>query len=432
MERTIFKDLLKWKNKAKRKPLILQGARQVGKTWAMKEFGARYYENTAYVNLDNNPAMKASFERDSDISRILEDISIETGVQIIPDKTLIILDEVQEVPTALSALKYFYENAPEYHIMVAGSLLGVAIHKGVSFPVGKVNILRMYPLSFGEFVRAMGEDTLSKFIYDIQSDKNVTFRDKYSDLLKKYYFIGGMPEAIQSYIDEGDLDEVRQIQNEILALYENDFSKHIEKKSELERTRMVWNSLPMQLSKENKKFFFGKIKKGGRSAEFEVSIQWLVDCGLAHKVFCVSKPGVPLKSYTEFSAFKLFAADVGLLAAMSGLDARSILEGNRIFTEFKGALAEQYVLQELMVMGEYTPYYYSNEKSKNEIDFLIQDGKDVIPIEVKAEENLKSKSLRAFVEKFKFEKAIRFSMNNYRKQDYLTNIPLWNVEGIKT
>lgn len=430
MKRTIMKELVLWKDKMNRKPLILQGARQVGKTWVMKEFGRQNYKYVAYVNMDHNVHMKESFEKDFDVFRILEDIGIETHTKILPGETLIILDEIQEIPIALSCMKYFCENAPEYHIIAAGSLLGVALHKGISYPVGKVNLLTMYPLSFKEFLEAVGEERLADYVDTYDSEKNVTFKDKYVEYLKKYYYIGGMPEVVLTYIEERDYDEVRNVQKTILQLYESDFSKHIESKTELERTRMVWNSVPMQLAKENKKFFFGQIKKGARSAEFEVSIQWLIDCGLVYKVYCVEKPGMPLKAYTDFSSYKLFTLDIGLLGAMTDLDSESLLEGNRIFVEFKGALAEQYVHQQIVSTTKFVPYYYSNQKSRNEIDFLIQKKGNVIPIEVKAEENLKSKSLKAYTDKFNPEYAIRFSMSNYREQEWVINIPLWNVSGI--
>ena len=430
MKRTIMNELLIWKSKSNRKPLILQGARQVGKTWIMKEFGQQYYKYVAYVNMEHNIHMEESFKKDFDVERILEDIGIETNVKIIPGETLIILDEVQEIPLALSCLKYFYENKPEYHLIVAGSLLGVAMNKGISYPVGKVNLMTLYPLSFKEFLEALGEDKLAEFVDKPLSDKNIAFREKYIGYLKKYYYIGGMPEAVLTYIQEKDYSEVRAVQKEILRLYENDFSKHIDNKTELERTRMVWNSIPMQLAKENKKFFFGKIKKGARSSDFEVSIQWLIDCGLIYKVYCVKKPGMPLKAYTEFSAYKLFMLDVGLLGAMSELDAVSLLEGNQIFVEFKGAMAEQYVHQQIVSITPYVPYYYSNVKSRNEIDFLLQIKSFIVPIEVKAEENLRSKSLKAFVDKFESKPAIRLSMSGYREQDWLINIPLWNVSGL--
>lgn len=430
MNRTIMKDLVLWKNKPNRKPLILQGARQVGKTWIMKEFGRQNYKYVAYVNMDHNAHMQESFTKDFDVNRILEDIGIETHTKIIAGETLIILDEIQEIPLALSSLKYFCENAPEYHIIAAGSLLGVALHKGISYPVGKVNLMTMYPLSYKEFLEAIGEQKLAECVNQLHSDKHQTFREKYIACLKKYYYIGGMPEAVMTYIQEKDYDEVRNVQKTILHLYESDFSKHIESKTELERTRMVWNSVPMQLAKENKKFFFGQIRKGARSAEFEVSIQWLIDCGLLYKVYCVEKPGMPLKAYTDFSSYKLFMLDVGLLGAMSDLDSESLLEGNRIFTEFKGALAEQYVHQQIVCTTQYIPYYYSNQKSRNEIDFLLQIKSQVIPIEVKAEENLRSKSLRAYVDKFEPAYAIRVSMGGYREQDWLINIPLWGVSAL--
>jgi hypothetical protein len=422
-----MEDLMAWKQKANRKPLILQGARQVGKTWLMKEFGRENYKYVAYVNLDHNAHMRESFEKDFDVERILEDIGIETHTRIVAGETLIILDEIQEIPIALSCLKYFCENAPGQHVIAAGSLLGVAMHTGVSYPVGKVNLLTLYPLSYQEFLAAVGEEELARYAVEPDSDKQHIFRDKYVTYLKKYYYIGGMPEAVLTYIHERDYDEIRNVQKTILQLYENDFSKHIDSKTELERTRMVWNSIPMQLAKENKKFFFGKIKKGARSAEFEVSIQWLADCGLVYKVYCVEKPDVPLKAYTNFSAYKLFMVDVGLLGAMSDLNAESLLEGNRIFTEFKGALTEQYVHQQLMSTTNYTPYYYSNERSRNEIDFLLQIKSDVIPVEVKAEENLQSKSLKAYVDKFQPAYAIRISMCDYRKQDWLINTPLYGI-----
>ena len=430
MDRSIMDDLIKWKEKANRKPLILQGARQTGKTWIMKEFGRKCFEYTAYVNMDHNERMKLSFGQDFDVTRIIEDIGIETGVKIVPGKTLIILDEIQEVPLAISSLKYFCENAPEYHVIVAGSLLGVALHAGISYPVGKVNLLNMYPMSFKEFLMAVGEQALADAVDDPALPVHTTFRDKYVTWLKKYYYIGGMPEVVSSYVQERDYNEVRQIQKEILKVYEQDFGKHIENKTELERTRMVWNSIPVQLSKENKKFFFGKIKKGARSADFEVAIQWLIDCGLLYKVYCVNKPGMPLRAYQEFTSYKLFLVDVGLLGAMSSLDAKSILEGNRIFTEFKGALSEQYVHQQIVSCTSLEPFYYSNEQSNNEIDFLLQIGSGIVPVEVKAEENLNAKSLKAFIDKYDPERAIRISMKNYIVQEKIVNIPLWAVSGL--
>ncbi len=426
MERYAMKQLEEWYNRKNRKPLILKGARQVGKTWLMKEFGRTHFKYTAYVNFDNNENMASVFDGDYDVDRILMAINIETGVKIVPEETLIIFDEIQENPKAIAALKYFYENVPEYAIIAAGSLLGVAIHKGISFPVGKVDTLELNPFSFREFLLAVGEEGLVRLIDEKNISLMENFKDKYIDWLKKYYYIGGMPEVVESFVAEKDFMEVRRLQNRIIEMYEADFSKHTTT-NELPRIRMVWNSIPMQLAKENKKFFFGKIKEGARAKDFEIAIEWLLDCGLIKKVYNVSKPAMPLKAYTEFSAFKLFLLDVGLLAAMSELDAKSILEGNSIFIEFKGALTEQYVLQQLIADTEYTPYYFSESKSEGEIDFLIQKGKEIVPIEVKAEENLKAKSLKVYCDKFKPQTAIRTSMSSYREQEWMVNMPLWMV-----
>ncbi len=429
MERMKMKELEIWKNRKNRKPLIVKGARQVGKTWLMKEFGRRFFQQVAYVNFDNNERMHEVFEGDYHIDRLIMAIHIETGVKIVPQETLIIFDEIQECPKAIASLKYFCENAPEYAIVAAGSLLGVAIHKGTSFPVGKVDTLELNPMSFREFLLAVGEEGLVSLMDGSDSSLVETFRDKYIDWLKKYYYIGGMPEVVLSFVNEKDFIEVRRLQTKIIEMYESDFSKHTTE-NELPRIRMVWNSIPMQLAKENKKFFFGKIKEGARAKDFEVAIEWLLDCGLLKKIYNVSKPAVPLKAYTVFSEFKLFLLDVGLLAAMSELDVRTILEGNAIFVEFKGALTEQYVLQQLISDTEYTPYYYTETKSEGEIDFLIQKEGQIVPIEVKAEENLRAKSLRCFCNKFHPALAIRTSMSNYRQQDWMTNIPLWMISGI--
>ena len=429
MDRTAMEALVKWNGKKNRKPLILKGARQVGKTWLMKEFGKRYFKYTAYVNFDNNERMRDVFESDYNIDRILMAVNIETGVKIVPGETLIIFDEIQEAPKAIASLKYFCEDAPEYAVIAAGSLLGVAIHKGVSFPVGKVDTIQLNPLSFREFLAAVGEEGLARLIEQKEYDLMSAFREKYIDWLKKYYYIGGMPEVVSSFAEEKDFGEVRYLQKQIIEMYENDFSKHTTEQ-ELPRIRMVWNSVPMQLAKENKKFLFGKIKEGARAKDFEIAIGWLQDCGLITKVYRVNKPAMPLKAYIEFSAFKLYLLDVGLLSAMSDLDARTILEGNRIFTEFKGALTEQYVLQQLIADTEYVPYYFTETKSKGEIDFMIQKGMDIIPVEVKAEENLRAKSLKCFCEKYEPREAIRTSMSDYKQQDWLTNIPLWAIAAL--
>lgn len=421
-------DLVKWKEKENRKPLILKGARQVGKTWLMKEFGRVYFKKTAYVSFYNNQRMKKVFDEDYDIERIIMNINIEANTEVTPEDTLIILDEIQEAPRALEALKYFCENASEYAVVAAGSLLGVAIHAGISYPVGKVDTLELYPMNYREFLCAVGQEQLAKLL--IQKNRYVSdFREKYIFWLKNYYYVGGMPEVVKFYSEHKDYAEVRNIQHEILEQYENDFGKHTPA-NELPRIRMVWNSIPMQLAKENKKFFFGKIKEGARAKEFELSIEWLQDCGLITKVYKVNKPAMPLKAYIDFSSFKLYLLDVGLLGALSELDAESILEGNSIFTEFKGALTEQYVLQQLVSDTKYKPYYYAGEKSTYEVDFVIQKGKNIVPIEVKAEENLRAQSLKFYCDKFKPEYAVRTSMSDYRQQDWMVNVPLYAVRNL--
>lgn len=429
MRRYAMKELLEWKTKENRKPLILKGARQVGKTWLMKEFGKQYFKKTAYVNFDNNKRMEAVFENDYDIDRILMAINIETKIKVTPEDTLIIFDEIQEAPRAIAALKYFYENAPEYAVVAAGSLLGVAIHKGVSFPVGKVDTMELYPLNYREFLEASGEEELADLIEKRDYSMMSMFKEKYVEWLRRYYYIGGMPEVVQNFIRHKDFKEVRKIQNTIIELYEDDFGKHTEER-DLPRIRMVWNSIPMQLAKENKKFFFGQIKEGARAKEFEIAIEWLLDCGLIKKVQRVNKPAMPLKAYVEFSAFKLFLLDVGLLGALSGLEAEAILEGNSVLTEFKGALTEQYVLQQIVSDTEYIPYYYAGAKSTYEIDFMIQKGKNIVPIEVKAEENLQAKSLKVFCEKYKPEYAVRTSMSDFRKEEWMTNVPLYAIHNL--
>ena len=429
MQRLLMNELVNWKEKPNRKPLILKGARQVGKTWLMKEFGRTYFKKTAYITFYNNQRMKQVFEEDYDIDRILMNINIESHVEVTPEDTLIIFDEIQEAPRALEALKYFCENAPEYAVCCAGSLLGVALHSGMSYPVGKVDSLELYPMNFREFLLAMGEDTLANLL----SKQNYTYisdvKEKYIFWLKNYYYVGGMPEIVAFFAEHKDYVEVRKMQNSIIQQYESDFGKHTPA-NELPRIRMVWNSIPLQLAKENKKFFFGKIKEGARAKDFELAIEWLCDCGLIHKVYKVSKPSMPLKAYTDFSAFKLYLLDVGLLGALSELDAESILEGNEIFIEFKGALTEQYVLQQIVSDTEYKPYYYAGEKSTYEVDFLIQKGKNVVPIEVKAEENLKAQSLRFYYEKFAPAYVIRTSMSDYKEQEWLVNLPLYAITNL--
>ena len=426
MFRFAMKKLQNWKEKDNRKPLIIMGARQVGKTWLMKEFGKSFYKKVAYVSFYNNKRMNDVFQVDFDIKRILMNLNIETGVAITPEDTLIILDEIQEAPKVLESLKYFCEEAPEYHVVAAGSLLGVAIHDGVSYPVGKVDILDLYPFNFREFLFAMDEGTLSEALDTKDYTLIDNFSDKYLFWLKNYYYVGGMPAVVDAFRMHKDYGEVRQIQNDIVRQYEGDFGKHIDSHT-LPRIRMVWDSIPIQLAKENKKFFFGQIKKGARSSEYEIAIQWLIDCGLVYKVSRVNEPHMPLKAYKSMNAYKLFVIDVGLLGAMSELEAESILEGNDIFIEFKGALSEQYVLQQLISDTEYTPYYYGTEKATFEQDFLIQKGKNIIPIEVKAETNIHSQSLRAYCDKYHPERAVRFSALKYMNQEWMENIPLYAV-----
>ncbi len=426
MFRFAMKKIQNWKEKDNRKPLIIMGARQVGKTWLMKEFGKNFYKKVAYVSFYNNKRMNDVFQIDFDIKRILMNLNIETGVAITPGDTLIILDEIQEAPKVLESLKYFCEEAPEYHIVAAGSLLGVAIHDGVSYPVGKVDILDLYPFNFREFLFAMDEGTLSEALDTKDYTLIDNFSDKYLFWLKNYYYVGGMPAVVDAFRMHKDYGEVRQIQNDIVRQYEGDFGKHIDSHT-LPRIRMVWDSIPIQLAKENKKFFFGQIKKGARSSEYEIAIQWLIDCGLVYKVSRVNEPRMPLKAYKSMNAYKLFVIDVGLLGAMSELEAESILEGNDIFIEFKGALSEQYVLQQLISDTEYTPYYYETEKATFEQDFLIQKGKNIIPIEVKAETNIHSQSLRAYCDKYHPERAVRFSALKYMNQEWMENIPLYAV-----
>ena len=426
MYRSAINALLQWKNKDNRKPLIIMGARQVGKTWLMKEFGRTNYDKVAYISFYNNKRMDEVFQNDFDVKRIIMNLNIEAGVTITPGDTLIILDEIQDSPKVLESLKYFCEEAPQYHVVAAGSLLGVTIHEGVSYPVGKVDLLDLYPLNFREFLYAMEEQGLA----DALETKDYTlidnFSDKYLFWLKNYYYTGGMPAVVDAFRMHRDYAEVRQIQNDIVRQYEGDFGKHIDTHT-LPRIRLVWDSVPMQLAKENKKFFFGQIKKGARSSEYGLAIQWLVDCGLVYKVNRVNEPNMPLKAYKSMNAYKLFLLDVGLLGALSELEAESILDGNDIFVDLKGALTEQYVLQQLISDTRYTPYYFGTEKATFEQDFLVQRGKDIVPIEVKAGDNIRSQSLKAYCDKYHPNKAVRFSTLKYIDQGWMENIPLYAV-----
>lgn len=429
MKRFALERLKEWKEKPNRKPLIIRGARQVGKTWLMKEFGKTFFEKVAYVNFDSNTRMQQVFDGEINIERIVLAISAETGISVNPENTLLIFDEVQEVPKALSSLKYFCENAPEYAVVAAGSLLGVTLHKGTSFPVGKVDFMDLYPLTFQEFLCALGEERFVEILRGKDTDMVTMFKSKYIDRLREYYFVGGMPEVVQTYVDTKDFNQVREIQKNLLNYYQQDFSKHAEI-SLVPRLNLVWNSIPMQLAKENKKYIYGQVRKGARAKDFELAIQWLLDCGLIHKVHRIEKPALPLKAYMNLDIFKIYLLDVGLLMAMTGLNAQVIIDGNRIFTEFKGALTEQYILQQLIAGENVEPYYYSAENSKGEIDFILQGNTSVIPLEVKAEENLRAKSLKAFCEKYKPKYAVRTSMSDYREQEWMTNIPLYNIDRI--
>jgi predicted AAA+ superfamily ATPase len=426
MERFAMQYLKSWKEKHDRKPLIIRGARQVGKTWLMKEFGNNEYEQTAYVNFETSKLLKTLFVDNYDIDRIILALQIETGVQINAEKTLIIFDEIQEAEGALTSLKYFCENAPQYHVIAAGSLLGVALHQKTSFPVGKVDFLELYPLSFLEFLSAMGQKPMLELLDNKDWPLIKSFREKYIHYLRQYYYMGGMPEAVLSFINKNNYQEVRNIQKQILSAYEQDFSKHAPNEI-VPRIRMLWNSIPAQLAKENKKFIYKVVKPGARAKDYELALSWLIDCGLVHKVTRVAKPGIPLKAYEDYSAFKLFVVDVGLLAAMGDIDVKTLLGDHLIFEEFKGALTEQYVLQQLLTIDDIAIHYWSAERSASEIDFLVQLQGAVIPIEVKAEENLQAKSLKVFCQKYAPVSAVRTSMSDYRKEAWLTNIPLYAI-----
>lgn len=425
MERSIYSSLKKWKESPTRKPLILQGARQVGKTYILKEFGAREYSEVVYINCDDNNDMQNMFV-DYDVDRIIRSLSAISGVSIKPSTTLLILDEIQEVERGLASLKYFCEKAPEYHVAVAGSLLGITLHEGTSFPVGKVDMLYMYPMDFEEFLLAMGKELLVELLRSNSWATLTPLRGMLTELLRQYYFVGGMPEAVKTYVERGDIWEVRSIHSKIIDAYRNDMSKHAPKQ-QVQRINMVWNSIPSQLARDNKKFIYGALRKGARANDFEIAIQWLVDSGLVHKVHRISKPVVPLKFYEDMASFKLFLLDCGLLGALSETPPEQILIGDNVFEEYKGAFTENYVLQQLKSLPRTFVYYYSNDNSILEIDFVVQHEAHVIPIEVKAEENLRAKSLRQFVTDNAGLHGVRFSMSDYREQDWLTNVPLWAV-----
>lgn len=427
--RSAMEKLHKWKRKRNRKPLIIRGARQVGKTWLMNNFGKNAYKNMVYINFDNNKQMESLFETDMKVDRIIMGLEIYSGKKINPEDTLLIFDEIQEVPKALTALKYFNENAPQYQIICAGSLLGVALHKGTSFPVGKVEFLDLYPLSFVEFMKAMGKEQYAELIDRGDFELAGSFKQEYIEMLKQYYYIGGMPEVVADFVENRDFGVAREIQERILDAYEQDFSKHAPNEA-VPRIRMLWNSIPSQLTKENRKFIYGLVKEGARAKNYEMAMLWLTDCGLVHKVQRVSAPSLPLKAYEDIKAFKLFILDVGLLSCMVRLDPKVLIDGNELFKEFKGALTEQYVLQQLKTMDKIATYYWTNNRGSAEIDFIIDNGSEVIPIEVKAEANLKAKSLKTYYEKFNPKTSIRTAMIDYKLDDWLLNLPLWAIMHI--
>ncbi len=428
MYREQIKSLKKWKEDKFRKPLIVRGARQVGKTWLLQEFGRTSYDKFIYVNFEETPALQTIFVNDFDIERIITVLQIHAQTTITADDTLIVFDEIQSAERGVTSMKYFCENAPQYHVIAAGSLLGMGLHSQVSFPAGKVDFLDMRPLSFTEFLLSQNEKGLVEALKAKEWSVVSIFTEKLKEYLRYYFYVGGMPEVVDAFAQTRDFQIVRRIQNRILNSYEGDFSKHAPIEI-VPRIRMVWQSIPSQLAKENKKFVYGVLKEGARAKDFELAIQWLTDCGLLLKSYRVSKPGIPLAAYQDISVFKLFLHDVGLLGAMAGLNVRTIIEGDEIFTEFKGALTEQYVMQQLRLDSECYIGYWTNDRSTMEVDFVIQEAGEVIPIEVKSSENLKAKSFKLFCEKYKHSKAIRTSLSDYKEESWMINIPLYAIEN---
>lgn len=427
MNRQIYNELKRWKTSQDRKPLVLLGARQVGKTWIMRHFGAQEYESVAYINCDDEPRAKELFTPDYDMDRILLSIQVITGVKVLPGKTLVIFDEIQELERGLHSLKYFYEKSPQYHVMVAGSLLGITLGRGESFPVGKVDMLHMYPMNFSEFLDAMGKTELITLIHSKEWQVIELMKDKFEYLLRQYYYVGGMPKVVSKYVSNGDLAEVRKEQMAIVDAYRRDISKHTTNRESM-RIGQVLDSLPSQLARENKKFVYGAVRKGARAADFELAIQWLVDAGIVLRVHRISEARMPLKFYEQLDAFKLFLLDCGLLACMADTAADQMLVDNKVFIEFKGAFTEQYVAQELVSMG-IKPYYWSNDRTPAEIDFVVQQDGKAIPIEVKASTNVRSKSLAQFIKDNEGLKGLRLSLCSYIDQSWMENIPLYALEG---
>ena len=426
MERLVLQRLIEWKNRRSRKPLILNGARQVGKTWILREFARREYKKEAYLLCRKNDLAEQIFKQDFDVDRILRSLRALTGVDITPDDTLIILDEVQEIPEAIESLKYFCEQLPDYHIAVAGSLLGISLHRGVSYPVGKVNEIAVCPMNFEEFLLAKGETEKYKLLKTRDFQTINLLHEKFVDLLRQYYYVGGMPEAVKEYVETGALNEVRRIQTELLRGYEQDFSKHAPKE-QVERVRMVWRSVPSQLFKDNKKFVYGALRDGARAKDFEMAIQWLLDAGLVYKVPRCTKPALPLDIYEDLSAFKLYLMDVGLLGAMVNTEPVQVLMSNQIFSEYKGGMTENYVLQQMKSKGVAPIYYHKADNSRLELDFVIQKDGKVLPIEVKAEENVRANSLTTLLSQQPDMTAVRYSMLPYRQQGQMECVPLYAI-----
>lgn len=428
MERFLLKKLLAWKTSPYRKPLIVKGVRQVGKTWILKEFGRLYYDNVAYFNFDENEEYKQFFDTTKNVNRILQNLSMASSQTISPEKTLIIFDEVQDCPNVINSMKYFCENAPEYHIACAGSLLGIALAKPSSFPVGKVNFMQVDPMTFEEFLIANGDSNLAEYIQTIDTIEPIpdAFFNPLYEKLKMYYVTGGMPEPVRIWTEARDVNVMQEALSNIIEAYERDFAKH-PNVNEFPKISMIWNSIPSQLAKENKKFLYKVVKTGARAREYEDALQWLIDARLVHKIYRSTSPGLPISAYDDLSAFKIYLVDVGLLRRLAKLAPTAFGEGNRLFTEFKGALTENFVLQTLMTQFEVTPRYWSQANPPYEVDFLIQRDNDIFPIEVKSESNTTSKSLKKFKELFpdKVKLRIRYSLDNLKLDDEVLNIPLF-------
>ena len=431
MYRSSIKQLIEWKLDESKKPLIFLGARQVGKTYLIQEFGRTEYKQMVYINFERADEMQGVFQRDLDPKRLITAFEFYSGMKIAPGDTLIVLDEIQAAARGITSLKYFCEEAREYQIIAAGSLLGINMHAEESFPVGKVDMMTLYPMSFYEFLLAMGEENgLARILREKHLDMTPVFAGKFKEFLKYYFYVGGMPEAVAAFAGNRDWKKARQVQNKILKTYRSDFSKHAPKEI-LPRIYMVWDSIPAQLAKENRKFIYGVLREGARAKDFELAIQWLTDAGLLHKIHAVAKPAIPLIAYQDFSAFKLYHNDLGLLAAMSKLNAKTLIKGNEFFEEFKGALTEQYVFQQLKLNEELSLNYYPFENGRYELDFIIQNEDDeLIPIEVKAGETLNAKSFKYFCEKHKPSKAIRTSLSDYQQESWMTNLPLYAINTI--